>query len=310
MVTDIGVFLPIANNGWLISKTAPQYLPTFELHKAIVQKAEGYGLDFALSMVRFKGFGGETHHWDYALESFTLTAALAAVTNRIKLFASVAILTFPPAVVARMAVTIDSVSNGRFGVNIVAGWNKPEYLSLGLWPGDDHFAGRYEHAREYVSVLRELWETGRTSYRGKYFNLENAELLPSPKGSITLVGAGQSTAGMAFVAEQCDVSFIQGLGINTPLALGGAVSRLREAKARTGRQVGAYALFIVVADETDERAAARWKHYESGVDLSIAAAISGAAKSNKTMAADSSSRFIANPTSLPNSDIGTLIGSS
>ncbi len=109
---DIGVFIPpIGNNGWLISKSAPpQYMPSFELNKAVVQKAEEHGLDFALSMIKLKGFGGETEFWDHNLESFTLMAGLAAVTEKIKLFASTAILTLPPALVARMASTIDSIA--------------------------------------------------------------------------------------------------------------------------------------------------------------------------------------------------------
>src|SRR6201991_2970960 len=112
---DIGVFIPIANNGWIMSATSPQYMPTFELNKQITLKAEEYGLDFALSMIKLHGFGGETEFWDYALESFTLMAGLAAVTSRIRLYASVAALTIPPAIVARMATTIDSISHGRFG---------------------------------------------------------------------------------------------------------------------------------------------------------------------------------------------------
>lgn len=119
---EIGVFIPIGNNGWLISKSAPQYMPSFELNKTIVQKAEKHGLDFALSMIKLKGFGGETEFWDHNLESFTLMAGLAAVTEKIKLFASTPILTLPPAMVARMASTIDSIAPGRFGVNIVTGW--------------------------------------------------------------------------------------------------------------------------------------------------------------------------------------------
>lgn len=50
----------LANNGWLISTHAPQYMPTFELNKAIVQKAEHYHFDFALSMIKLRGFGGKT----------------------------------------------------------------------------------------------------------------------------------------------------------------------------------------------------------------------------------------------------------
>src|SRR5918996_1427616 len=49
---DIGVFIPIGNNGWLISTSSPQYKPTFELNKQIVQRAEDYGFDFALSMIK------------------------------------------------------------------------------------------------------------------------------------------------------------------------------------------------------------------------------------------------------------------
>jgi pyrimidine oxygenase len=141
---DIGVFIPIGNNGWLISSTSPQYRPSFDLNRAVVQKAEAYGFDFALSMIKLRGFGGPTEFWDHNLESFTLMAGLAAVTSRIRLYASVAVLTLPPAIVARMAATIDVISRGRFGVNIVSGWQQAEYDQMGLWPGDAHFARRYE----------------------------------------------------------------------------------------------------------------------------------------------------------------------
>src|SRR5882672_7207755 len=138
----IGVFIPIGNNGWIISTTSPQYMPTFELNRAIVQRAEHCGLDFALSMIKLRGFGGPSQFWDHNLESFTLMAGLAAVTQRIKLYASTAVLTLPPALVARMAATIDSIAPGRFGVNIVSGWAKGEYSQMGLWPGDDYFGYR------------------------------------------------------------------------------------------------------------------------------------------------------------------------
>ena len=110
---DIGVFIPINNNGWIISATSPQYMPTFELNREVVRRAEGYGLDFALSMIKLHGFGGETEFWDHGLESFTLMAGLAAVTSRIRLYASTAVLTIPPAIVARMTSTISDISGGR-----------------------------------------------------------------------------------------------------------------------------------------------------------------------------------------------------
>jgi pyrimidine oxygenase len=58
-------------------------------------------------MIKLRGFGGKTQFWEHNLESFTLMAGLAAVTSRIKLYATAATLTLPPAIMARMAVTID-----------------------------------------------------------------------------------------------------------------------------------------------------------------------------------------------------------
>ncbi|HEX3575108.1 MAG TPA: LLM class flavin-dependent oxidoreductase, partial [Rhodopila sp.] len=102
---DLGVFIPIANNGWLISKTSPQYNTSFALNRDVTLLAEKYGFAFALSMVKLRGFGGESEFWDHALESFTLMAGIAAVTKRIQLYASSAVLTLPPAIAARMAST-------------------------------------------------------------------------------------------------------------------------------------------------------------------------------------------------------------
>ena len=100
---DLGIFIPIANNGWMMSVNSPQYMPSFQLNRTIAEKAEAYGFNFLLSMVKLRGFGGQTEFWDHNLESFTLMAGLAAVTERIQLFASVATPTLPPALVARMA---------------------------------------------------------------------------------------------------------------------------------------------------------------------------------------------------------------
>ena len=151
---DMGVFIPIGNNGWLISTTSPQYRPTFELNKQVVQRAEQYGFDFALSMIKLRGFGGKSEFWDHNLESFTLMAGLAAVTKRIQLYASVAVLTIPPAIVARMASTIDSISGGRFGINIVSGWAKMEYEQMGMWPGESANAQPLDRGRPCSRAIR------------------------------------------------------------------------------------------------------------------------------------------------------------
>lgn len=306
---QMGVFIPIGNNGWLISKTAPQYMPSFELNKQIVQKAESYGLDFALSMIKLRGFGGETEFWDHNLESFTLMAGLAAVTSRIKLFASTAILTLPPALVARMATTISDIAPGRFGVNIVTGWAKAEYDQQGLWPGDDYFGYRYKYGAEYVQVMQDLWSTGVSNLKGAHFTMEDCKMSPPPKGKVEIVAAGQSGSGMKFAAEYADYNFIMATGINAPTSCAASCATLVEATKASGRDVGAYILFMVIADETDALAEAKWQKYKDGVDVKALEWMADQGSKDKAADANSTARHINLPEGAVNFNMGTLVGS-
>jgi pyrimidine oxygenase len=265
---EIGVFIPIGNNGWLISSTSPQYTPTFDLNREVVQRAERYGFDFALSMIKLRGFGGRSRFWDDNLESFTLMAGLAAVTTRIELYATAAVLTLPPAIAARMAMTVDSISHGRFGVNLITGWQKAEYDQMGLWPGDDHFKHRYELLDEYATIMEQLWSTGRSDFKGKHYTMNDCRLGPLPSRRIPLICAGTSDAGVAFAARHCAYNFCSGNGeMNDPRDSAETVARLEASTKAADTTTRALALTMIIADETDEAAMAKWEHYKAGVDL-------------------------------------------
>jgi pyrimidine oxygenase len=305
----VGVFIPIGNNGWLISETAPQYLPSFDLNKEIVLRAERYRIDFALSMIKLRGFGGKTQFWDHNLESFTLMAGLAAVTTRIKLFATAASLVMPPAIAARMAVTIDSISHGRFGLNLITGWQKPEYSQMGLWPGDEYFSRRYDYLSEYVQILRDLWETGVSNRKGEFFQMEDCRLSPRPQADIKLICAGQSKAGMEFSARFADYNVCLGVGVNTPKAFAPAAERLIEATAKTERHVTSYVLVMIIADETDAAAEAKWERYRAGVDHEAVAWLGTQGAADTRSGADTNVRQLADPSFAVNLNMGTLVGS-
>lgn len=304
----VGVFIPIGNNGWLISENAPQYMPTFELNKAIVQKAEAYGMDFALSMIKLRGFGGKTQFWDHNLESFTLMSALAAVTSRIELFATAATLTLPPAIVARMASTIDSIAPGRFGVNLVTGWQRAEYDQMGLWPGDAHFSHRYEMLSEYAQVLRDLWDTGVSDHKGEYYRMDDCRVSPRPSGSMKVICAGSSDEGLAFAATYADYAFCLGKGVNTPTAFSSVNDRLSAATAKTGRSVETFVLMMVIAEETDEAAQAKWKHYNDGLDVEAVAWMRDQGGKD-TVSKTTNVRQLASAEGAININMGTLVGS-
>ena len=306
---DIGVFIPINNNGWLLSATSPQYMPSFELNRRVVQKAETFGFDFALSMIKLHGFGGKTEFWDHGLESFTLMAGLASVTSRIRLYASTAVLTIPPAIVARMTSTIADISGGRFGVNIVSGWHKIEYSQMGLWPGDHHFAKRYDYSTEYVRVLRDLWETGQSDLQGEYFRMDACKLSPRPASPVKLVSAGQSDRGMAFAAQFCDFNFALGEGVNEPGRAAGVPARMLEHAHRAGRDVGSYMLYMVIADETDAAAMRKWDYYVAGADQDALAHLLGKAAEDPAPGTTSMAAAVLRSPSPINFNMGTLVGS-
>lgn len=264
---QVGVFIPIGNNGWLISTTSPKFKPSFDLNRAVVERAERYGMDFALSMIKLRGFGGPSEFWDYNLESFTLMAGLAAVTSRIQLFATCAVLTLPPAVAARMAVTIDSISHGRFGLNMITGWQEKEYSQMGIWPGEAHHLRRYDYCGEYVTVMRELWETGHSDFKGDFFQMDDCRCLPMPQSRIPIICAGQSDRGTEFAATFADHNFCSSFGVNDPFAVAPSTARLIEANARTGRNCGVLVVMMVIAEETDAAALAKWEYYRGGIDM-------------------------------------------
>ncbi|RDW94932.1 pyrimidine monooxygenase RutA [Coleophoma crateriformis] len=306
---EIGVFIPIGNNGWLISDNSPTYMPSFELNKQIVQKAESYGLDFALSMIKLRGFGGRTEHWDHNLESFTLMAGIAAVTSRIKLFASTAILTLPPALCARMAVTIDSIAPGRFGVNIVTGWQAAEYEQMSLWPGNAYFGYRYDYAEEYVKVMKDLWTNGSSDFKGKHFTMNDCKLSPKPSQPIKIVAAGQSPRGVEFAANFADYNFCGASGHNTPKTFEKGNQALVEAATKAGRDVGAMVLFMIIVYETDDEAWAKWDWYSKGVDLDATSWVTSQATKDSNAASTSTASRISRNDNPVNLNGGALIGS-
>lgn len=254
---DLGIFLPNAKGGAIMATgSPPQYFPTWELNKKNAVIAEQAGFEFLLSMVKWRGFGGETNHWDYSLESFTLMAACAAVTERIQLYASVAIPTIHPGVIAKMTSTIDDISKGRFGVNIVSGWNKLEYSQMGLWRGDEYFKKRYEYAAEYLDLLKKLWREERVTHHSDFFDFEDCKSYPKPSRKVPIICAGQSDRGISFTAEHADFGFLGGQDDSLE-DLGRLNDKLQSAAQKFGRTVGAYVLLTVIAEETDEKAFAK-----------------------------------------------------
>jgi pyrimidine oxygenase len=262
---DLGVFLPIANGGWILSSTSPRLDGSYEYNRQVAVLAEETGLDFIMSMAKWRGFGGVTEHWRYALDSQILMAALAAQTKRVKVWATVHTLLQNPAVTAKMIATLDQVSGGRAGLNIVTGSYKDEFEQMGAWRDDLGHDARYDFATEWVRVIKRLWSEPAVDFDGCYFKLKDCQSDPKPvsRPRPVLICAGTSGRGMQFTVEEADAIFCGGKD-DAELA---RTSRLAKQMARAaGRSIRTYAMNTLVLGDTDAAAGATAEAYRAGFD--------------------------------------------
>jgi alkanesulfonate monooxygenase SsuD/methylene tetrahydromethanopterin reductase-like flavin-dependent oxidoreductase (luciferase family) len=109
-------------------------------------------------------------------EVWTALAALASVTERVELGPLVASTSFhAPAMLAKLAATVDAISGGRLILGLGAGWNQREYTAFGF-PYDKRIS-RFEEA---FTIIRELVRTGRSDFRGAYYEVADCVLDPRP----------------------------------------------------------------------------------------------------------------------------------
>ena len=151
---------------------------------------------------------------------------------------------------------------------------------MGIWPGAEHYRRRYDYRAEYVTIMRELWATGRSDFKGDFFQMDDCRCLPLPTAKIPIICAAQSDAGTRFAAQYADYNFCGGGGVNQPTTVAPSVARLVQATAETGRECGALVLQIVIADETDAAASAKWEYYKAGIDLEALAWLDAQAEDN------------------------------
>jgi probable F420-dependent oxidoreductase len=159
------------------------FLPTYEREMesatprwadivSMAQRAEAIGFDslWVADHLLVRDEQGTSGPW----EAFSMLAALAASTTRVELGPLVACASFRnPALLAKMADTIDEISNGRFVLGLGAGWNEPEYTAFG-YPFDK----RVSRFAEALEIIHGLLKHGQIDFEGEYFQARECELRP------------------------------------------------------------------------------------------------------------------------------------
>ncbi len=225
------------------------YDASWERNRDLVLEAEALGYDSTLIAQHTIN----PHQEDLdQLEAWTSASALAALTSRIEIITAIKPYLFHPVVLAKMALQIENISRGRFAINLVNAWNRPELDRAGI--GFAEHDARYAYGNEWISVVSRLISGERVTYKGAHFDVRDYALRPNdlyrPR-PIIYVG-GESEPARALVAAHGDVWFING----QPLAdVAGLIADVA-GRPRAGRPLRFGLSAFVVARETDQEAEA------------------------------------------------------
>ncbi len=195
-------FVPIDGDGARIGTVRAERQPTFEYLREVAQTAEDEGFHSLLIPTRFAN--GLFEERQPLAETWTMAAALAAVTSRIRFLIALRPGFISPGLFAQMAATLDRISGGRIDINIVPGGIQGDFERLG--EASDH-AHRYERAEEFIAACRTLWESPEPkTFEGKHVRLNGAICSPVPAdgGPLFYLG-GASDAALELAGRQSDV---------------------------------------------------------------------------------------------------------
>lgn len=212
-------------------QAAPQQISWAEL-KEVWQEVEALGFDSLWVNDHMLPSVGPTDAAN--MEGWATLAAMAALTSKVKIGALVTANTFRhPAVLAKMATTIDHISNGRFILGIGSGYFEQEHKVYGIpFPTTRERAERLEEA---IQVIRTLWTQESASFQGAYYQLANAPFVPKPVQKphppIMIGGTGEKLT-FPIVAKYADMWNAAGL---TPQQLTQKISLLDKHCRRVGR---------------------------------------------------------------------------
>jgi alkanesulfonate monooxygenase SsuD/methylene tetrahydromethanopterin reductase-like flavin-dependent oxidoreductase (luciferase family) len=166
---------------------------------AIARAAEKGGFD-SIWVGDHMLYGGDGRPERGPWDAWTVLAALAASTARVRLGPLVAATAFhPPGLIARMAAAIDELSGGRFVMGLGTGWNEVEFRAFGI--PFDHRVARFEEAFE---IIRRLIAGERVTFEGCYHRVEDAVLLPPPRRRVPLLVGTTGPRVMAAAAPHVD----------------------------------------------------------------------------------------------------------
>jgi FMNH2-dependent dimethyl sulfone monooxygenase len=258
----IGIFGANCSSGRSATKVPERWSASWPDCLRLARMADDAGIDFMLPIGRWKGYGGDTQFHGSTLETITWAVGLLGATRRMTVFGTVHAPLFHPLIAAKEFVTADHVGEGRFGVNIVVGWNEGEFEMFGVTQREHD--ERYDYAQEWIDAIKRAWsERGEFDFEGHYLQLKGVRAYPKPFGDTRplIMNAGSSTVGQAFALRNCDAFFVATAGSRKSVE-GNAqkVKEIKSAAQSLGREIEVYTVGQVICRPSQQEAEDYYQH--------------------------------------------------
>jgi alkanesulfonate monooxygenase SsuD/methylene tetrahydromethanopterin reductase-like flavin-dependent oxidoreductase (luciferase family) len=256
----LGLFGANCSSGRAVTKVPERWSGNWPDNLRLARVADAAGIDFMLPIGRWKGYGGETEYQGATLETITWATALLGATKRITCFGTVHAPLFHPIIAAKEMVTADHIGEGRFGLNIVVGWNEGEFEMFGV-AQREHDA-RYDYAQEWIDAIKRIWSERATfDFSGNFIKLKSVRAEPKPYGGTRpiIMNAGASPTGRAFAVKNCDAFFMQASRVSVA-ETAQRVAAVKALAREHDRAIGVYTVGVITCRAT-AREAEDYHHY-------------------------------------------------
>ena len=256
----LGLFAANCSGGMAITDVPERWSASWDQNLKMAQMADEAGLEFLLPVARWTGYQEDSFFHSDVLETMSWASALLQATQNITVFATVHTAFNHPIIAAKQCSTADQIGHGRFGLNIVCGWNRYEYEMFGMDLPSEHSA-RYALGQEWYDIVRKLWmEKAPFDWNGDHYHLKHVAGGPKPYfgDCPPVLSAASSDEGRAFAVKNADFLFT----VLADLEQGAQdVSRVKAQALAAGRQMGVFTTAYVVCRATDKEAADYHHHY-------------------------------------------------
>ncbi|MBV8170244.1 MAG: LLM class flavin-dependent oxidoreductase [Alphaproteobacteria bacterium] len=256
----LGLFGVNCSSGRAVTMVPERWSGSWADCLRLARAADAAGIDFMLPIGRWKGYGGQTDYQGETLETITWATGLLAQTRHLTVFGTVHAPLFHPVIAAKQIVTADHVGEGRFGLNVVCGWNEDEFEMFGV-AQREHDA-RYAYAQEWLDALKMMWGDAETfDFPGQFITLAKVRAMPKPYGGTRplIMNAGISPTGQAFAIRNCDALFVSTTQ-DTFEDTAALVARVQAQARQLGRDIGLYTVGVVTCRPTTREAEDYYHH--------------------------------------------------